>query len=101
MIMPDIFLLKWFMKEVLKRNSKKKPISDYQLVILLDLLLIGLGTIWNITMNIGPILVGSSVQESLICFFWTEVVIVVGLEFLIILVYIIGFFRKKFYSKNE
>ncbi|MCZ3706211.1 hypothetical protein [Lactobacillus mulieris] len=52
-------------------------------------------------MNIGPILVGSSVQESLICFFWTEVVIVVGLEFLIILVYIIGFFRKKFYSKNE
>ncbi len=99
--MPDIFLLKWFMKEVLKRNSKKKPISDYQLVILLDLLLIGLGTIWNITMNIGPILVGSSVQESLICFFWTEVVIVVGLEFLIILVYIIGFFRKKFYSKNE
>ena len=101
MIMPDIFLLKWFMKEVLKRNSKKKPISDYQLVILLDLLLIGLGTIWNITMNIGPILVGSSVQESLIWFFWTEVVIVVGLQFLIILVYIIGFFRKKFYSKNE
>lgn len=63
--------------------------------------IIGLGTIWNITMNLGPILVGSSVQESLTWFFWTEVVIIVGLQLLIILVYIIGFFRKKFHSKNE